>query len=147
MSKRLDDHFAIIDKKIVEGMDIRMKKINDDLAETYAQSIAGQEKNAKQMSEVSELSKKLTATESKLTAAMLELELAKNAVDTAVAEEKKQRTELIDKATTQVDSSDALLQEVGNLKSLQNSVTSRQQEFADLLKDMISNKKQYDAIK
>ena len=99
------------------------------------------------MSEVSELSKKLTATESKLTAAMLELELAKNAVDTAVAEEKKQRTELIDKAKTQVDSSDALLQEVGNLKSLQNSVTSRQQEFADLLKDMISNKKQYDAIK
>ena len=36
MSKRLDDHFTIIDKKIVEGMDIRMKKINDDLAETYA---------------------------------------------------------------------------------------------------------------
>jgi hypothetical protein len=91
------------------------------------------------MSEVSELSKKLTATESKLTAAMLELELAKNAVDTAVAEEKKQRTELIDKAKTQVDSSDALLQEV--------AVTSRQQEFADLFKDMISNKKQYDAIK
>jgi hypothetical protein len=36
MSKRLDDHFTIIDKKIVEGMDTRMKKINDDLAETYA---------------------------------------------------------------------------------------------------------------
>jgi chromosome segregation ATPase len=64
-----------------------------------------------------------------------------------VAEEKKQLTELIGKPKTQVDLSDALLQEVGNLKSLQNSVTSLQQEFTDLLKDMISNKKQYDAIK
>jgi hypothetical protein len=77
MSKRLDDHSAIIDKIIVEGMDIRMKKINDDLAETYTKSIAGQEINARQMSEVSKLSQKLTTTESKLTAAMLELELAK----------------------------------------------------------------------
>ena len=147
MSKRLDDHFTIIDKKIVEGMDLRLKKINDDLAETYAKSIAGQEQNAKQLTAVTNLSNKLTTAESKLTAATLELESAKKTVDTAVADEKKQLNELITRAKTQVASSDALLKQVGTLQSLQNSVTSRQQEFTDLLKDMTSNKKQYDAIK